>query len=106
MPRIWQSATAAAAIAFGLSIALIAPSAAAAQSGTAIQEAGSCLANDPVCVEPGANPTLTAAQAAGIRQRIERESAGPLYIAVLPPGALDSTGGSMDQLLREVAGDV
>lgn len=79
---------------------------AGAQSGTLVQQAASCLSNQPVCNEPGANPGLTQAQVSALRQRIESEGAGPLYIAVMPPQAADEAGGSMDELLTELAGEV
>src|SRR5579884_3867744 len=76
-----------------------------AQSG-AIQQAAVCLSNQPVCSQPGANPGLTSSQVSALSQRIEREGAGPMHIAVLPKQALDEAGGSMDALLTELAGEV
>src|SRR4051812_19181986 len=68
----------------------------------AIDDAVSALATDPVYVAPGADPAPSAAQAAALRRRIERGDAGPVYVAVLPPGAVDEAGGSMDELIRQV----
>ena len=87
-------------------LVLCLPAAGASAQGTLVQQAASCLAVNPVCVEPGANPSLTKTQAAALRRRVEAENAGPLYIAILPPRALDQARGSADQLLRELAGDV
>lgn len=79
---------------------------AAAQGGSLIQQAASCLATQPVCVEPGASPGLTPGEASALRQRIASEGAGPLYIAVLPRTSVNQAGGSMDQLLSQLASDV
>lgn len=79
---------------------------AVAQSGSLVQQAAACLSSQPVCEEPGANPGLTSAEMSALRQRIERRGAGPLYIAILPPQAQGATGGSMDQVLTELANDM
>lgn len=89
-----------------LSVCLAGAAGASAQGRGAVQQAASCLAANPVCVEPGANPGLTTAQATALRQRIDNEGAGPLYIAVLPPPSVNQAGGSIDQLLTDMANDV
>jgi hypothetical protein len=86
-------------------VCCLAPSPAAGQ-GSDTQQAAACLQNDPVCVLPGANPSLTEAQASALRQRIDSEGAGPIYVAVVPTAALNQGGGSMRELVSQVENDL
>jgi hypothetical protein len=99
----WRSSVTAA---IGAIIVCASAAAPTAQGASLAGEAASCLAANPVCVERGASPTLTPAQAGALRRRIESEGAGPLYVAVVPARALDEAGGSANALLGQIADDL
>jgi hypothetical protein len=65
----------------------------AAWAGPILDRAATALGNDPVYVDPGAEKTITAAQADALRREIETKGHGPIYIAVLPTAALNEAGG-------------
>jgi len=75
----------------------------AAHAGPIINRAVAALQNDPVYVDPAANPTITEAQRAALDQRILASGAGPLYLAILPDSASAEAGGSPDDVVRAVA---
>jgi hypothetical protein len=68
-----------------------------------IDTAGQALASDPVYVAPGAEKTLSAADAAALRRRIERGDAGPVYVAVLPAAAIDEAGGDPAEVVHRLS---
>ncbi|MDX6492875.1 MAG: hypothetical protein QOH02_810 [Gaiellaceae bacterium] len=78
----------------------------AAQAGPIVDRAVAALQNDPVYVDPTANPTVTEAQKAELEKRILADGAGPLYLAILPDSASAEAGGSADEVLRAIAGGV
>ena len=95
-----------------LSIALIAVvlalagAPAAAQTtlqSSAAEDAVEALRSDPVYVGPGADPGLSAAEEQSIRRAIADADAGPVYVAVVDPDALDEAGGDAGELLRQIA---
>jgi MYXO-CTERM domain-containing protein len=78
----------------------LAPSASAA---TFLDQAAEALRADPVYVHPDAEETLSAADAARLRDRIANANAGPLYIAVVPAAARNEAGGDATDWLRRLA---
>src|ERR687885_769978 len=78
--------------------------AAPARAGTIVDRAAQSFSNDPVYVAPQARSVLSAADADRVRQRIESSGAGPMYVAVLPAAALDQDGGSIGEVLKDLAG--
>jgi hypothetical protein len=84
-----------------LTAGLAAAPAAGAQG--VIDTAARALASDPVYVAPDAKPSLTAAEAAALRRRIERGDAGPVYVAILPASAVDEAGGDPGEVVRRLA---
>ncbi len=63
-------------------LVLVAP--APAHAGALIDRAVEGLQSDNVYVDPDADPTLTAAQADALRDRIVSERADPMYVVVAP----------------------
>src|SRR5256885_1363574 len=64
-----------------------------------IQKAAQALQSNPVYVDPQAE--LSGRVDPGeLRGRIERQNAGPMYVAVLPDSTLSSHGGSAGAVLR------
>jgi hypothetical protein len=88
-----------------LASVLAAPSGARAQQGV-IEQAAQALASDPVYVAPGQDNRLSTGQAAALRRRIERGDAGPVYVAILPASAVDEAGGSADELVPRLFGQM
>jgi hypothetical protein len=88
------------ALAAALVAAALVP--ATAHAGTIVDRAVASLQNDPVYVDPDANPTITPAEERQLEQRISSTGAGPLYLAVLPDAASAEEGGSPDEVLRAV----
>ncbi|MBA3841525.1 MAG: hypothetical protein H0X39_02730 [Actinobacteria bacterium] len=74
----------------------------AAAAGTIIDRAVTGLSSNPVYVDPAATKTITAAQAAAVRQEIETKGDGPIYIAILPAAALDEAGGDALGIVDEI----
>jgi hypothetical protein len=68
-----------------------------------IDTAARALTRDPVYAAPDAKPSLTAAEAAALRRRIERGDAGPVYVALLPASAVDEAGGDPGEVVRRLA---
>ncbi len=90
-----------------VSVIVAAPPAAAQTAvGGEIAQAAEALRSDPVYVAPDADPGLSDAQAAALRERIRNSGAGPMYIAVLSPDAVDEAGGDPEAALRALIGDV
>ena len=77
-----------------------------AAAGPIVDRAATALRSDPVYVDPAAEKTITPAQAARVRTEIETNAHGPVYVAVLPNGALNEAGGDAvgvaDELAREL----
>jgi hypothetical protein len=78
----------------------------AANAQGVIDTAARALASDPVYVAPGAKPSLTTAEAAALRRRIERGDAGPVYVAILPASAIDEAGGDPGEVVSRLAAAV
>jgi hypothetical protein len=72
-------------------LALLALVPAAHAQGDVVDRAIQALKSDPVYVDPGADHAISSADAARLRSAISDEHAAPMYIAILPGGAL---GGS------------
>jgi hypothetical protein len=91
-----------------LLIALFALAAAPAAAQTTLQrgsveDAVEALRTDPVYVSPGAQPGLSTAEQESVERAITDANAGPVYVAVLEPDALDQAGGDAGELLRQIA---
>jgi hypothetical protein len=93
MRRAWLPAV--------LLLLLLAP--AQARAGELIDRAVAGLQTDNVYVDPDADPTLTDAQAAELRDRIVDERAGPMYVVVVPEEIAQEAGGDPTQALGEIA---
>jgi len=78
----------------------------AAHAGPIVDRAVAALQNDPIYVDPAANPAITDAQKAELEKRILANGAGPLYLAILPDSASAEAGGSPDEVLRAIASSV
>ncbi len=74
----------------------------AAQAGELIDRAVDGLRSDNVYVDPEADPTLTDAQADGLRNRIADDRAGPMYVVVAPSAISGEAGGDAGAALREI----
>lgn len=76
---------------------------AAAQTTTAaaVDEAAAALKRDAVFVHPDADPTISDQAADDLRNKIN-DSGEPIFIAVLPPSAIDEVGGEANDLPRAV----
>jgi len=89
-----------------LALALLAAPASAQSlrtpTGGAVQEAAQALRTDPVYVSPDARPTLTSEQIDALRDRIAAQDAGPLFIAILSPDAVDEVGGNPSALPEQL----
>jgi hypothetical protein len=83
-------------------LAFLVTAAPAAAQGGDLDRAATALAADPVYVDPAAEPALTPAEAAALRDRIVRTGAGPMYIAIVPPEALAEAGGSPEAALQQL----
>ena len=81
-------------------LVLVAP--APAHAGALIDRAVEGLQSDNVYVDPDADPTLTAAQADALRDRIVSERADPMYVVVAPRAIVNEAGGSAAGALREI----
>jgi hypothetical protein len=84
-------------------LVLAAPAAAqtATQRGV-VDETVAALAKDPVYVAADADPALSAAEQQSIRDAIRKANAGPIYVAVLDPDAVNEAGGDSNELLRSI----
>ena len=89
-----------------LTLAAVLAAAPAAGAQGVIDTAARALASDPVYVAPDAKPSLTAAEAAALRRRIERGDAGPVYVAILPAAAVDEAGGDAGEVVSRLANAV
>ena len=81
---------------------LASPAAPARAQGGALDRAATALASDPVYVDPDADPALSAGEADALRRRIVDRGAGPMYVAVVAPEALDEAGGSPEAALQQL----
>ena len=93
------------AVLLTLLLAAILAAPALAQSG-GIEGAVSALRSSPVYVDPAADPKLSDRQASALRDRIETQRAGPMYVAVLPASALDEAGGDPAAVAERVANGI
>jgi hypothetical protein len=73
-----------------------------AQAGELIDRAVEGLRIDNVYVDPDADPTLTEAQADGLRNRIVDAGADPMYVVVASPDIGREAGGSPGAALRQI----
>jgi hypothetical protein len=76
-----------------------------AGAATSPDEIAAALAADPVFVDPAANPTLTASEAARLRDAIDASDARPIFIAVVGDSALEAVGGDPQVLVDRIADD-
>ena len=76
---------------------------AAASAAPFVDQAATALRSDPVYVHPDAKPTISAAEADGLRERIASSDAGPVYIAIVPAAARNEAGGDASDWLRSLA---
>jgi hypothetical protein len=74
-----------------------------ASAATYLDQAASALRSDPVYVHPEGESTVSAADAAQLRDRIANSDAGPIYIAVVPAAARNEAGGDAADWLRSLA---
>src|SRR5688572_4889776 len=73
-----------------------------AQAGALIDRAVEGLRSDNVYVDPDADPTLTDAQVADLRDRISSSGAAPMYVVVAPEAIRAEAGGDAATALREI----
>src|SRR5687768_2317218 len=85
-----------------LSLLLLLALPSAAQAGELIDRAVEGLRSDNVYVDPDADPTLSDAQADGLRNRIADERAGPLYVVVAPEEISAEAGGNPAAALLQI----
>jgi hypothetical protein len=78
---------------------LVLPASAFAADGPILVRAAHCLEQRPVCVDRGARRVLGDAQARALAREIADTRAGPMFMAVLPAGAIREAGGSATQIL-------
>src|SRR5829696_10220733 len=83
-----------------LAVVLLALSAAPAWAGPGVDQAATALREDPVYVDPEADPGLSAGQERRLENQISEASAGPIYVAVLPPAARSEAGGDVGGLVE------
>ena len=76
---------------------------AAASAAPFVDQAASALRSDPVYVHPEAKPTISAAEADQLRERIASSNSGPIYIAIVPGAARSEAGGDAADWLRSLA---
>ena len=90
-----------AAAALLVSLLVAAPAAAQTQTQTSVEDAAQELRRDSVFVHPEANPSIGSDTADQLRQKIN-DSGEPIFIAVLPPSAIEEVGGDANALPRAV----
>jgi hypothetical protein len=95
---------AAASVAVSICALALAAPATATHGGQIVRQAAEALVSDPVYVHPDAIPSISAAEADELRDRIARAGGGT-YVAVLPSAALHE-GGTAEGVLRELAGQI
>src|SRR5688500_8250055 len=78
---------------------LLAP---AARGQDPIDAAVEGLRADTVYVDPDAERAISDGDAERIRAAIRERDAGPMYVAILPDSAKQSTGGSAEGVAREI----
>jgi hypothetical protein len=78
----------------------------AAQAGEILDRAAAALQDDPVYVDPQADPTLTEAEKQRVEDAISGRGEGPIYIAVLPADARKEAGGDATEALRQLVDGV
>lgn len=66
---------------------------------TSPEEVGASLRNDPVYVDPGADRSITAAEADQLRAAI-RDAGTPVFVAILPESAAPSPEAALEGLLE------
>jgi MYXO-CTERM domain-containing protein len=75
----------------------------AATAANYLDQSAEALRSDPVYVDPNAEATVSAADAARLRDRIANSDAGPVYVAVVPAAARSEAGGDATDWLRMLA---
>jgi hypothetical protein len=73
-----------------------------AQAGELIDRAVEGLQSDNVYVDPEADPSLTEAEADGLRNRIVDTGAAPMYVVVAPSAISGEAGGDPAAALRQI----
>jgi hypothetical protein len=68
----------------------------------AVERAASALRTNNIYSEPGADPGLSGGDVARLRRVIGASDSGPVYIAVLSPGASQEAGGDAGSLAQEI----
>lgn len=72
-----------------------------------LDQAGAALEKAPLYVHPDVESALPRSEQRELRERIERSTAGPMWIAVLPAVALEEGGGgTIESAMVQLAGDV
>ena len=105
MPRgLRRAVPAAAAVALGVLVLLLALAGPAA-AGPWVDRAAGNLRDDPLFVHPAARPTLSAPESERVRARLALAGT-PVLVAVLPSQALAEAGGDPDRLAALVAASV
>jgi hypothetical protein len=74
-----------------------------AWAGPLIDQAAQELESDPVFVHPDAKPTISAAEAGELRERIASAGSGPTYVAILPAAARNEAGGDATAVIDELS---
>lgn len=73
-----------------------------ARAGELIDRAVEGLRSDNVYVDPEADPTLSAAEADALRDRIVEQRAGPMYVVVAPAEIAGEAGGDPARALGRI----
>lgn len=90
-----------AALMTGLVLLVASPVGAQTTTASAVEEAGRALRRDAVFVHPGADPSISDSAADDLREKIN-DSGDPIFIAVLPPSAIEEVGGDASDLPKAV----
>jgi hypothetical protein len=77
-----------------------------ARAGELIDRAVEGLRSDNVYVDPEADPTLSAAEADALRDRIVEQRAGPMYVVVAPAEIAGEAGGDPARALGRIGAAV
>jgi hypothetical protein len=86
-----------------IALLLLLSAPAPARAGELIDRAVAGLESDNVYVDPDADPTLSAAEADELRDRISSAGAAPMYVIVAPEEIRGEAGGDLADAAREIA---
>lgn len=84
---------------------LIAAPSAHAQEATILETASERLKNEPLYVHPDVSSALDEGESRRLREEID-SLGGPMYVAVLPPEAIDQSGGTARGAIVQLAAKV